>query len=209
MATPLPYYRTCRQSKDGEGIVRTSAVDIVRQPPYSSSPILNVAVAETVAKDYTLGRINSADLLSRSKQLAKTVNDTYDSNNKMLKKALQPPEGEDHHHHTLSDYEYAVMSSSNALPVRNYIHINEAVASQDVQKAARLAEEAKLQQEEAAAAAAQAKAEDREHEINLARARRSDAEGIVKDCNLCCHDNEFEAFRNAVTKAHSAVKTSE
>ncbi len=41
------------------------------QPPYSSSPILNVAVAETVAKDYTLGRINSPDLLSRSKS---TVN---------------------------------------------------------------------------------------------------------------------------------------
>lgn len=68
MATPLPYYRPRRQTKDRGGIVTTAAADVVRQTPYSSSPMLNVVVAETVAKDYTLGRIVSHDLLSRSKR---------------------------------------------------------------------------------------------------------------------------------------------
>ncbi|KAK8405437.1 hypothetical protein O3P69_001773 [Scylla paramamosain] len=74
-----------------------------------------------------------------------------------------------------------------------------------IANAARLAEEAKQKQEKAAAAAAPVKAEDREHEINLARARRPDAEVIVKDCtiNLCCRDTEFEAFKNAArARAH-------
>ena len=66
MATPLPYYRPCRQSRDRGGVVTTA--DVVRQTPYSSSPVLNVAMAETVAKDYTLGRIDSDDLLNRSKR---------------------------------------------------------------------------------------------------------------------------------------------
>lgn len=79
-------------------------------------------------------------------------------------------------------------------------------------KAARLAEEVKQQQEEAAAAAAvQAKAEARQHEIDLARAKRPDAEILVKDCtiNLICHDSERESFKSAVIKAASAMKTSE
>ena len=74
---------------------------------------------------------------SRSKslrQLAETVEETYTSNNKILNDVLQPSEGEDH---TLSDYEYAVMSST--LPVNcfltngNYIHVNKAVANPEVQ----------------------------------------------------------------------------
>lgn len=68
MATPLPYFRPCRQSKDRGEIATTATADVVRQTPYSSSPMLNVAAAETVAKDYTLGRIDSDSLLSRSKR---------------------------------------------------------------------------------------------------------------------------------------------
>nr|BDT63243.1 MAG: wsv289-like protein [Hemigrapsus takanoi nimavirus]GBG35329.1 wsv289-like protein [Hemigrapsus takanoi nimavirus] len=70
MATPLPFYRPCRQSKDSRGIVTTAAAaaDVVWQTPYSSSPMLNVSVAETVAKDCTLGKFNSNDFVSRSKR---------------------------------------------------------------------------------------------------------------------------------------------
>ena len=78
-------------------------------------------------------------------------------------------------------------------------------------KAARLAEEAKQQQKEAAAAAAQAKAENRQHEINLTRAKRPEAEILIKDCtiNLVCCDSECESFKSTVIKAAtSATKTS-
>lgn len=87
------------------------------------------------------GALFATSAKSKSKSLrllAKTVDDTYSSNNKLLIDSLQPLKGE-HHHHTLSDYEYAVMYSNNALPVScfltngNYIHVNEAVASQDLQ----------------------------------------------------------------------------
>lgn len=67
-------------------------------------------------------------------------------------------------------------------------------------KAVRLAEEVKQQQEEAAAAAA---TQARQHEINLARAKRPDTEIHVKDCtiNLICRDgSESESFKSAVIK---------
>ena len=70
-------------------------------------------------------------------------------------------------------------------------------------KAARLAEEALQREEEAAAAAAQAMAEARQHEINLARAKRKEAEILVKDCtiNLMCRDSKCESFKSGIIKA--------
>lgn len=72
-------------------------------------------------------------------------------------------------------------------------------------KAARLAEETERYQEEAAAAA-QAKAEARQHEINLARAKRPDAEILVKDCtfNLISRESECESVKSAIIKAASS-----
>lgn len=74
-------------------------------------------------------------------------------------------------------------------------------------KAARLAEEVKRQQEEATAT--QAKIEARQHEIDLARAKRPDAEILVKDCtiNLICNDSDSESFKSAVMKAAVAMKS--
>lgn len=76
-------------------------------------------------------------------------------------------------------------------------------------KAARLAEEAKQQQEETAAAAALAKAEARQHEINVARAKRPDAEILIKDCTikLICSDSECKSLKSTVTKTVSAMKS--
>lgn len=63
----MSYYRLRRQSKDRRELFTTGATDDIKQTPYSSSPMLSVVLAETVAKDCTLGRIDS-DLLSRSKR---------------------------------------------------------------------------------------------------------------------------------------------
>ena len=64
--------------------------------------------------------------------------------------------------------------------------------------------EMKRQQEEAATAAAQNEAEVRQHEINLARARRPDV--LVKDCtiNLICRDSDD--FKTTIIKAASSEK---
>ena len=78
----------------------------------------------------------SANSKSKSlKQLAKTIDDTYTSNYRILQNVLQHPEKR--RHHTLAEYEHVVYN--NAIPVNcfltngSYIHVNEAVADRDVQ----------------------------------------------------------------------------
>ena len=140
-----------------------------------------------------------------TKRSDKRKSSSFESKRSLNKVARPAEEAEDVPFVTPKGKEETADNESKETKKSNKRKSSSSGSKRSSKKVARLAEEAKRQQEEAA------KAENRQHEIDLARAKHPDAEILVKDCtiNLICNDSESEPLRSAVIKAASAMKTSE